>query len=63
MDFSGLIKSIDGAAESPSGLNEEERSALLTACERLKSKIENPREATLRFVFAVSEQSNLAFYT
>jgi hypothetical protein len=48
MGISELISSIHAAADSPGNVNEEERSNLLAACDRLKSKLESPREAALR---------------
>jgi hypothetical protein len=48
MDISELISSIHAAADSPGNVNEEERSNPLAACDKLKARLESPREAALR---------------
>lgn len=54
MNAGELAKSIDNAAgQSSSALKEEERMGLLAACEKLKGTLENPVEATVRFLFGV----------
>ncbi|MCJ1311746.1 hypothetical protein MMC25_005419 [Agyrium rufum] len=51
-----LINSINAAADgAPLELEESERAELLAACDRLKGKLGNPFEATLRFVFAAHQ--------
>ena len=54
--FSDLLReSINHAVDSPGDFKEEERSNLLAAFERLKVKLESPRDAALRILFAVSQ--------
>ena len=55
MDVSQLTKNLnDAASQSSSNLGEDERVALLTACDDLKRTLETPLEATVRFMFGVS---------
>lgn len=49
-----LSETINAAIESALTLPEEERLAVLVACDKLKAKLENPVEKTMRIVFAVS---------
>lgn len=54
MDASQLTKTLnDAASQSVSTLGEDERAALLAACENLKRTLESPVEATVRFMFGV----------
>ena len=55
MNYSELTKTLnDAAGQSVSTLAEDERAALLAACEDLKRTLESPLEATVRFMFGVS---------
>jgi hypothetical protein len=54
MSVPDLIKSIHAAAGAPSVFNEEERTNLLAACERLRGRLESPRDEARRILFAVS---------
>jgi hypothetical protein len=54
MATSNLINLINVACDSTAKLKEDERSTLIATCERLKLKLETPRESAFRIVFAVS---------
>ena len=55
MSVSELIKTLNATADAPpSNVKEEDRAALLAACEKLKGAFESPLEATVRVIFAVS---------
>lgn len=55
MSVSELIQTLNATADAPpSNVTEEERAALLAACDKLKGILENPLEAIVRIVFAVS---------
>lgn len=49
-----LIKFADAP---PADLSSEERLAFMAACEKAKLAVENPLEATLRFMLGVSNAS------
>ena len=53
MDPDKLTDVIKTAANSSEPIKEDERLYLLAACEKLKARLENPREALLRIVLAV----------
>lgn len=54
MNYSELTKTLnDAASQSGSTPGEDERAALLAACENLKKTLESPLEATLRLMFGV----------
>ena len=56
MSVSELIKNLNATAGAPpSNVKEEDRAALLAACEKVKCLYGNPLEATVRVIFAVSD--------
>ncbi|CAI6331809.1 unnamed protein product [Periconia digitata] len=56
MATADLTKSLlDLAASVPSNISNEERAALMSACEKAKSALENPIEKTIRFLFGAFE--------
>jgi hypothetical protein len=54
MSVPELLNSINGVADLHAELKDDERCNLLAACARLHSKLENPFEMAIRFMFAVS---------
>lgn len=53
MTVSDLINTINATADSPGDLKDDERAALQAACDKLKTKLETPRETGLRIIFSV----------
>ncbi|KAK2809734.1 hypothetical protein FQN50_003579 [Emmonsiellopsis sp. PD_5] len=49
---SELINTINATADSPPEVSNDERSALIAACEKLKTKLESPMEMMMRTLFA-----------
>ena len=55
MSVSELIETLNGTADAlPSNVKEKDCAALLPTCERVKYIYENPLEATVKVIFAVS---------
>lgn len=55
MSVSELIKTLNATADAlPPDVKEEDRAALLAACDKLKRSLETPLETTVRVIFAVS---------
>ncbi|RDL40880.1 Uncharacterized protein BP5553_00859 [Venustampulla echinocandica] len=52
MTVSELLASLNRAADSPAILTEDERKEILATCDTLRTKLENPMEATIRYVLS-----------
>lgn len=60
MSVSELIQTLNARADAPpSDVKEEERAALLAACEKRKGTLKSPLETTVRVVFGVNHPTRL----